>query len=141
MSDLQQHQYQPVLAQSKDSNDVCGSCGTPISTPTCVVLITECYSFHKHSQSPLTMPRQANIDAVASRTFCAIFYNPKSAIYFKDQYLYVKGKKLLTLFFLLLCYRKDEFMIECGCLGTLSRIRIGHDNKGGSAGWFLDKVC
>ena len=31
-------------------------------------------------------------------------------------------------------------MIECPCLGTLSRVRIGHDNKGGSAGWFLDKV-
>ena len=31
-------------------------------------------------------------------------------------------------------------MIECPCLGTLNRVRIGHDNKGGSAGWFLDKV-
>ena len=37
-------------------DNVCGSCGTPLSTQhhCCVVLITECHNSHKHSQSPLT---------------------------------------------------------------------------------------
>ena len=39
--------------QSKDSDYVCGSCGTPLSTPH-NMLITECHNSHKHSQSPLT---------------------------------------------------------------------------------------
>uniref|UniRef100_A0AAR2KCT6 PLAT domain-containing protein n=1 Tax=Pygocentrus nattereri TaxID=42514 RepID=A0AAR2KCT6_PYGNA len=34
----------------------------------------------------------------------------------------------------------DEFTIEAVDLGTLKRIRIGHDNGGGSPGWFLDWV-
>ena len=37
-------------------------------------------------------------------------------------------------------YRKDEFFIECPSVGMLKRIRVSHDNKGGYAGWFLDKV-
>ena len=42
-----------------DTDYVCGSCGTPLSTlhstvQCCVVLITECHNSHKHSQSPLT---------------------------------------------------------------------------------------
>jgi len=36
--------------------------------------------------------------------------------------------------------RKDEFIIDCPALGTLKRLRIGHDNSGLSPGWFLDKV-
>jgi len=36
--------------------------------------------------------------------------------------------------------RKDEFIIECSSLGTLKRLRIGHDNSGPSSGWFLEKV-
>ena len=36
--------------------------------------------------------------------------------------------------------RKDEFVVECPSLGTLKRLRIGHDNSGVSPGWFLDKV-
>ncbi|XP_078580092.1 lipoxygenase homology domain-containing protein 1-like isoform X2 [Branchiostoma floridae x Branchiostoma japonicum] len=36
--------------------------------------------------------------------------------------------------------RDDTFMIECPNLGPMRKIRIGHDNKGSSAGWFLDKV-
>ena len=36
--------------------------------------------------------------------------------------------------------RKDEFTVECRSVGTLKRIRIGHDNKGGSSGWYLDRV-
>lgn len=37
-------------------------------------------------------------------------------------------------------YRKDEFEIECPSIGELKRIRIGHNNKGVGAGWFLNKV-
>nr|CAB3263471.1 lipoxygenase homology domain-containing protein 1-like [Phallusia mammillata] len=36
--------------------------------------------------------------------------------------------------------RKDSFTVECPHLGKLKKIRIGHDNSGASAGWFLDKV-
>ena len=36
--------------------------------------------------------------------------------------------------------KADEFVVEGPCLGPLSRVRIGHDNSGPSAGWFLDKV-
>ena len=36
--------------------------------------------------------------------------------------------------------RKDEFTLECQNVGTLKYIRIGHDNKGGAAGWYLEKV-
>lgn len=31
-------------------------------------------------------------------------------------------------------------MIQCPKLGRLERVRIGHDNSGFGAGWFLDKV-
>ncbi|XP_055036930.2 lipoxygenase homology domain-containing protein 1 [Misgurnus anguillicaudatus] len=34
----------------------------------------------------------------------------------------------------------EEFTIEAVDLGKLKRIRIGHDNSGGSPGWFLDWV-
>ncbi|KAI5096357.1 lipoxygenase-like domain-containing protein 1, partial [Silurus meridionalis] len=34
----------------------------------------------------------------------------------------------------------DEFVIEAVSLGTLRRVRIGHDGRGGGCGWFLDKV-
>ncbi|XP_030006124.1 lipoxygenase homology domain-containing protein 1 [Sphaeramia orbicularis] len=34
----------------------------------------------------------------------------------------------------------DEFTIEAVDIGPLKKIRIGHDNRGGSAGWFLDWV-
>ncbi|KAL5006870.1 hypothetical protein ScPMuIL_015676 [Solemya velum] len=34
----------------------------------------------------------------------------------------------------------DEFVIESACLGRINRLRIGHDNSGFSAAWFLDKV-
>ena len=37
-------------------------------------------------------------------------------------------------------FRVDEFYIECPALGTLNRVRIGHDNKGFGAAWYLDKV-
>ncbi|XP_044174756.1 uncharacterized protein LOC114975839 isoform X3 [Acropora millepora] len=37
--------------------------------------------------------------------------------------------------------QKDSFVISCGkYLGRLSKIRIGHDNTGFGAAWFLDKV-
>uniref|UniRef100_A0A8C5H2G2 Lipoxygenase homology domain-containing protein 1-like n=1 Tax=Gouania willdenowi TaxID=441366 RepID=A0A8C5H2G2_GOUWI len=34
----------------------------------------------------------------------------------------------------------DEFTVEAVDLGPLKKIQIGHDNGGGSAGWFLDWV-
>ncbi|KAI1905273.1 hypothetical protein AGOR_G00014410 [Albula goreensis] len=34
----------------------------------------------------------------------------------------------------------DEFTVEAVDIGVLKRLRIGHDNSGGSAGWFLDWV-
>ncbi|KAL7853335.1 hypothetical protein AOLI_G00201790 [Acnodon oligacanthus] len=34
----------------------------------------------------------------------------------------------------------DEFLIEAVSLGTIRRVRIGHDGRGGGCGWFLDKV-
>ncbi|XP_074618352.1 lipoxygenase homology domain-containing protein 1-like isoform X3 [Acropora palmata] len=37
--------------------------------------------------------------------------------------------------------QKDSFSVSCGTyLGRLSKIRIGHDNTGFGAAWFLDKV-
>ena len=37
-------------------------------------------------------------------------------------------------------YSTEEFGIEAVDLGPIQRIKIGHDNKGLFAGWFLDKV-
>ncbi|XP_023678721.2 lipoxygenase homology domain-containing protein 1 isoform X1 [Paramormyrops kingsleyae] len=34
----------------------------------------------------------------------------------------------------------DEFTVEAVDLGTLKKLRIGHDESGGSSGWFLDWV-
>ncbi|MBN3300355.1 LOXH1 protein, partial [Amia calva] len=34
----------------------------------------------------------------------------------------------------------DEFTVEAVDIGKLKKLRIGHDNSGGSAGWFLDWV-
>ncbi|KAI2661945.1 Lipoxygenase homology domain-containing protein 1 [Labeo rohita] len=34
----------------------------------------------------------------------------------------------------------DEFIVEAVDLGDLQKLRIGHDDSGGSAGWFLDWV-
>jgi hypothetical protein len=36
--------------------------------------------------------------------------------------------------------RKDEFTIESPSVGEINKILIGHDNKGISAGWFLDRI-
>nr|XP_020662186.1 lipoxygenase homology domain-containing protein 1 [Pogona vitticeps] len=35
---------------------------------------------------------------------------------------------------------EDKFTLDAPNLGKLRKITIGHNNKGGSAGWFLDKV-
>jgi len=35
---------------------------------------------------------------------------------------------------------KDEFEIECPGVGSLEKIKIGHNNKGVGAGWYLNKV-
>ena len=40
----------------------------------------------------------------------------------------------------IILFRTDEFILDCPSLGTLKRLRISHNNKGFSAGWFLDKV-
>ena len=38
-------------------------------------------------------------------------------------------------------FRKDSFPVHCtASLGRLTKIRIGHDNTGFGAAWFLDKV-
>jgi lipoxygenase homology domain-containing protein 1 len=34
----------------------------------------------------------------------------------------------------------DVFGLECDFLGELTKITIGHDNKGIGASWYLDKV-
>jgi len=34
----------------------------------------------------------------------------------------------------------DNFSLQCGDLGSLQKIRIGHDNSGFGPGWFLEKV-
>ncbi|XP_077594101.1 lipoxygenase homology domain-containing protein 1 [Stigmatopora nigra] len=34
----------------------------------------------------------------------------------------------------------DEFLIEAVSLGSVHRVRVGHDGRGGGCGWFLDKV-
>ncbi|XP_022094211.1 lipoxygenase homology domain-containing protein 1-like isoform X2 [Acanthaster planci] len=36
--------------------------------------------------------------------------------------------------------KTDEFIIEAVDIGEIQKIKIGHDNKGGFAGWKLDKV-
>lgn len=36
---------------------------------------------------------------------------------------------------------EDKFMVEAPNLGRLKKISIGHNNKGSSAGWCLDKAC
>lgn len=35
---------------------------------------------------------------------------------------------------------EDKFTIEAPNLGKVRKINIGHNNKGSSAGWFVDKV-
>lgn len=35
---------------------------------------------------------------------------------------------------------EDKFTLDAPNLGSLRKINIGHNNKGGSAGWFLEKV-
>lgn len=35
---------------------------------------------------------------------------------------------------------EDKFTLDAPNLGRLRKINIGHNNKGGSAGWFLAKV-
>lgn len=35
---------------------------------------------------------------------------------------------------------EDKFTLDAPNLGKLRKINIGHNNKGGSAGWFLAKV-
>ncbi|XP_063398724.1 lipoxygenase homology domain-containing protein 1-like isoform X1 [Mytilus trossulus] len=35
---------------------------------------------------------------------------------------------------------KNEFVLKTPCLGRIERLRIGHDNTGFKAGWYLEKV-
>lgn len=35
---------------------------------------------------------------------------------------------------------EDKFILDAPDLGQLKKITIGHNNKGSSAGWFLNKV-
>ena len=34
----------------------------------------------------------------------------------------------------------DEFVLKSFNLGVIEKLQIGHDNKGGGAGWFLDHI-
>merc|ERR1712142_1029684 len=34
----------------------------------------------------------------------------------------------------------DSFTVECLNVGTLNKITIGHDNKGGFAGWYVGDI-
>lgn len=36
--------------------------------------------------------------------------------------------------------KADEFKIEADDVGPIYKIRIGHDNKGRSSGWFLEDI-
>jgi len=36
--------------------------------------------------------------------------------------------------------KADEFFVEAVTLKQVRRVRIGHDGKGGSSGWYLAKV-
>ena len=36
--------------------------------------------------------------------------------------------------------KKDDFKLEALDLGSLTRLRVEHDNKGLGAGWMLDKI-
>ena len=33
-----------------------------------------------------------------------------------------------------------SYVVECPALGKLEKLKIRHDNSGGAAGWFLDKI-
>ena len=37
-------------------------------------------------------------------------------------------------------FSEDDFMIEAPSIGTLQRVRIGHNNAGIAPGWFLEKL-
>ena len=37
-------------------------------------------------------------------------------------------------------FSKNAFVLKCPCVGRIDRLRIGHDNSGFKAGWYLDKV-
>lgn len=36
--------------------------------------------------------------------------------------------------------QEDVFKIEAEDVGPIYKVRIGHDNKGGSSGWFLERM-
>ena len=45
------------------------------------------------------------------------------------------------IYFIMFLFRKDSFTLTCATsLGRLTKVRIGHDNTGFGAAWFLDKV-
>lgn len=46
----------------------------------------------------------------------------------------------ITLPFFFSFSKADEFFIEAVTLKQVRRVRIGHDGKGGSSGWYLAKV-
>ena len=59
---------------------------------------------------------------------------------FRSYFLTAKFISLIVHFYLFFC-RKDSFTLSCAThLGRLNKIRIGHDNTGFGAAWFLDKA-
>ena len=84
--------------------------------------------------------------------FCiyTVFYGVASALYGVASVLYGVASvfedfmlKYLFIFFLLMIvfhFRVDAFTVYSPNNGSLTRVRIRHDNEGVAAGWFLSKV-
>lgn len=49
-------------------------------------------------------------------------------------------RRNIALPFLFSSSKADEFFVEAVTLKQVRRVRIGHDGKGGSSGWYLAKV-
>lgn len=52
----------------------------------------------------------------------------------------IEKEKLVFIDLNFLINRKDDFMVTCPSLGELTKLKIGHNNKGPGAGWFLSKI-
>lgn len=54
--------------------------------------------------------------------------------------LFVYREKYYLTFLFFSFSKADEFFVEAVTLKQVRRVRIGHDGKGGSSGWYLAKV-
>ena len=60
--------------------------------------------------------------------------------YFKSIFTFLHGEAMVRHCLCPSSCSVDTFEIATLNVGALKRVRIGHDNKGVAAGWFLDKV-